>query len=307
MSRLNRIGRYQVDDVWLEDAAGRVVRARDSRLGAAVLIREVFLPATMDPAERGRRAAAFREMAQAAARVAHPVVVLPSDLGDTGESLYLVVPRPDAGAFSPLPEIQRSLGVEELTRVAGEAAAGLAALAAVGALPPRFNPELLLRSREGTVKLLPLEILQPPVESEPFPFSAPEGAAGEGAVAYSLAAWLYLALAPGAPPPHEGAARGRGPEPLWTLNPSVRAAVDEALQKALHPSPAQRLQSLEALSRALAPRSAAPSPPVSRPQTKPEIETKNETASWPVYAGWAAAAVAGVAAGWFLSQLIPAR
>lgn len=303
MSRLNRIGRYHVDEVWREEAAGRIVRARDPRGEGAVLITELFLPPEPDP-QRALRAEALHSAAEALARVSHPSVARPCDLGETETSFFAVFQRPDPSEYRPLSDVYRSLGVEELVAAAGQATEALAALVAASAAPPRFCPEFVLRSRSGAVKLLPLELTVPLAAGEPPPHAPPAGLSGAGALAYSVAAWLYLALAPGAAPPREQAEQGRGPEPLWTLNPSVRAAVDEALQNALAPGPVER--SLQDLARALRSRAAANPAPPPAPPADP-MESEPELPRWLLYGGWAGMALAGSLAGWILAQAFPAR
>jgi hypothetical protein len=310
--RLNRIGRYDVDEVLEEDPSGRIVRARDTRLDRTVLIREQIPPPGLSDLQQAGRLAAFQREAAALSRAGHPAIEPPCDIGDTeAESCYLVYSRPD-GRWQPLSAVERSLTAEDRVRVTAELAQALGAAATAGMIAAAFSPDEVFLGSAGAVKWLPLRLgceAPLPDPTQPNPYAPPERAApNQPALVYSLAAWLYLGLAPSAEAPREAAARGEAPPPLWTVNPSVRAAVDEALQKALHRDPRRRYQALEDFAEALRPR--APSA-VKQPEAALAATPKTESATespWVAYGTWGAGiVVAGTLTGWVLAQLFPAR
>jgi serine/threonine protein kinase len=312
MSRLNRIGRYDVDEVLEEDPSGRIVRARDTRLDRTVLIREQIPPPGLSDLQQAGRLAAFQREAAALARAGHAVIEPPCDIGDTeAESCYLVYPRPDA-RWQPLSAVERSLTPEDRVRITAELAQALGAAAGAGMTASAFFPDEIFLGTGGAVKWLPLRLgceTPLPDPTQPDPYAPPERATpNQPSLVYALAAWLYLGLAPSAEPPREAAARGEAPPPLWTVNPSVRAAVDEALQKALQRDPRRRYQALEDFAGALRPQ--APSP-VKQPEAIPTKSSKSEPSSespWVAYGTCGAGiVVAGTLTGWALAQLFPAR
>lgn len=323
-----RIGRYQVDDVWREEPLGRISRARLAEFDRAVLIRELVPPPHLSAEDRLRLVEAFREEGRVLGRIQHSLVQRAEELSEAGSPTeFLVFERPDPAALYPLPDVARTLSAESAVLVACEIARACAFLRAAGVPLAVFTEADVWLGRTGTVRLLPLSFASLSLRfgaafAGGLPHLAPELLSGaaptERSLVYSLAAWLYHRLAPAATPPEECAAVGRDPDPLWTLNPSVRAAVDETLQLALARDPSRRLATLEELSRRLQPVGAQPvgAPPVLtaaaprveplRPEPEPaglEVDETPEVLRW---AGWAVGlAVAGSLTGYTLAHLFP--
>jgi len=322
MSRANQIGRYAVDDVWREEPLGRVVRSRMPRLERGVLIREFAPSAALEPAVRARLRDAFAEECRALARVSDPRLCEALEADDTDGGAYLVAPRPEPGGYEPLDNL-KGLPAAQWVAIAGEIARALADLAAAGVTLRRFRPEDVWVLPPAQIRLAHLDFGSLALAAglgehsgggEPGAFLAPEVARGEpgceASAVFSLAAWLYGRLAPGAPPAAETARRGWTPEALFALNPGVRAGVDDALQAALHPDPAARTPRLAQLAAALPSLADAPlaPTPVASAVSPPGLPAGEE---WPpavrfVAWGLGLTLLSGVS-GWLLALLFPPR
>lgn len=334
MSGANRVGRYLIDDVWRTEPLGQLLRGRLPERELAVYLRAVLPPSALTPEQREGMARQLREEAEALARARHPALGSPCDLVALPDGrAYLVFERPEREGFVPAPADPRALTADGWVHVAGAVCDALAAAQEAGLALPQFHPEGLFLRPDGAVRYLPLGLSHLALAAglpltaavaQPL-YAAPEALAGlprsPATLVFSVAAWLYAMLAGDAELSVAARLlREEAPEPLWTRNPSVRAAVDEALLRALRREPHERFPDVRALGEALRPRAAtAPAstrlaigPPSPAPagasaaeahaEADGELPILLECLLWIVVMG-----VAGALTGWGLAQLHPWR
>ena len=255
----------------------------DRPVALKVLLPE--LAATLGP-ER------FQREIRLAARLQHPHILTVYDSGETAGQLWFTMPYVEGESLRDRLRRERQLPVDDALRITREAAAALDYAHRHGVVHRDIKPENILLTGEGDTLVADFGIaralsggtaqgsdgdtltaLTATGMSVGTPaYMSPEQASGDKALdartdVYSLGCVLYELLA--GEPPYTGATAQqiivkRFTEPVPSVRkvrPSVPAAVDDAIQRALAPVPADRYATAAEFSRALQPSPGAAGSP----------------------------------------------
>ena len=262
-------GRYTIERELGRGGMATVYRAQDLKHDRPVALKLLHseLAATLGP-ER------FLREIKLVARLQHPHVLSVHDSGETAGQLWFTMPFIEGESLRARLNREKQLPVEEVVRIGCEAAEALDYAHRHGVVHRDIKPDNILLS-EGHALVADFGIgralgVGPPgdqltdsgvVIGTPA-YMAPEQAMGETTVdgrsdIYSLGIVLYEMLV--GEPPFTGptaqlilAKRLTGEVPrLRRLRPAVPEPVEEAVLKALAPTPADRFQTAAEFSRAL--------------------------------------------------------
>jgi WD40 repeat protein len=260
------VGPYQLLQRLGKGGMGQVFQARHSRLGRVVALKLISPQHLGDPAARRRF---LREM-RSLSRLDHPNIVRALDAGEEeGGRLYLVMDFVEGADLAHLVKEQGGLPIGQACDCARQAALALQHAHDKGLVHRDVKPSNLLRTPDGTVKLLDVGLarLRAPEEAEGSTtltdtgmamgtpdYVAPEQITDSKRVdiradLYSLGCTLYHLLS-GRPPFAGGMVAHKllrhqteEPEALAALRPEVPAALAAVVQKLMAKKPEERYQS----------------------------------------------------------------
>ncbi len=214
----------------------------------------------------------FQREIKLAARLQHPHILTVHDSGEAAGQLWFTMPYVEGESLRDKLRRERQLGLEDALRVTREAAAALDYAHRHGVIHRDIKPENILLTAEGDTLVADFGIARALGGDERLTqtgmsvgtpaYMSPEQASGDKAVdartdVYSLGAVLYEMLA-GEPPFTGPTAQAiilkRFTEPAPSVRrgrPSVPDAVDQAIQRALAPVPADRFPTAAEFARAL--------------------------------------------------------
>ena len=262
------------DRYTLERALGRggmatVYLARDLKHDRPVALK-VLLPelaASLGPDR-------FQREIKLAARLQHPHILTVYDSGETAGQLWFTMPYVEGESLRDRLRRERQLGVEDAVRITREAAAALDYAHRHGVIHRDIKPENILLTVEGDTLVADFGIARALGGDEHLTqtgmsigtpaYMSPEQASGEKTIdartdVYSLGAVLYEMLA-GEPPYTGPTAQAiilkRFSEPVPSVRrarPNVPESVDQVIQRALAPVPADRFATAAQFGQALQP------------------------------------------------------
>jgi hypothetical protein len=309
------VGEYEVLERIPGGGMGEVYKARHRRLNKLVALK--LLPAS---SHNSREAAMrFQREMQAVGALDHRNVVEAHDAGEQSGVVYLAMKLIDGVDLDRLVKERGSLPIAEACELVRQAALGLHYLHEKGLVHRDVKPSNLMRTPDGTIKVLDLGLARWLIEAEAGhaltgagrvmgtpDFLAPEqseNAADADARAdlYGLGGTLFYLLTGRAPFADFKsffskleAHRTQPPPDVRTLRPDVPAELAKLVQRLLAKKPHERFATAAEAAAALAPFAAASSSPELSP-TPPLPATRKWMAKpakrrWP----WLAAAAAGM-------------
>jgi hypothetical protein len=266
-------GRYQLLEPIGQGGMGQVFRARDVGLGRQVAVK--VLPA--GKLSDRDAVARFRREALALARLSHPNIVQAHDSGQDGEQHFLVMELVEGRSLAALLAEQGKVAATTAADVGHQAARALEHAHRSGLIHRDVKPSNLLRTADGTVKLLDLGLarfLQDQVGDASLTragagmgtpdYCAPEQCrnahtADLRADVYALGCTLYHLIAGRVPFPGSSlsekmeAHERREPPPIEELCPEVPGGLALAVRRMMAKRPQDRFQSMAEVAEALAP------------------------------------------------------
>ncbi len=226
----------------------------------------------------------FQREIKLAARLQHPHILTVHDSGETAGQLWFTMPYVEGESLRDRLRREGQLPVDDALQIAREAARALDYAHQHGVVHRDIKPENILLTRDGSTLVADFGIARALGGEERLTqtgmsvgtpaYMSPEQASGDKTVdartdVYALGAVLYEMLV-GEPPFTGPSAQAiilkRFTEPVPSVRkarPSVPEAVDQAIQRALAPIPADRYASAAEFGRALQPTATAPAPVVS--------------------------------------------
>jgi serine/threonine-protein kinase len=207
----------------------------------------------------------FQREIRFAARLQHPHILTVLDSGETAGQLWFTMPFVDGESLRARLNRERQLPLEDALQIVREAARALDHAHQHGIVHRDIKPENILLTKDGSTLVADFGIARALGDTEGRDgtltatgmsvgtpaYMSPEQASGDKALdartdVYSLGAVLFELL--GGEPPYTGATaqqiivkRFTDPVPsVRRVRPSVPEAVDQAIQRALAPTPADR-------------------------------------------------------------------
>ncbi|HVL18103.1 MAG TPA: protein kinase, partial [Gemmatimonadales bacterium] len=214
----------------------------------------------------------FQREIRLAARLQHPHILTVHDSGEAAGRLWFTMPFVEGESLRDRLRRERQLPVDDALRIATEAARALDYAHQHGVVHRDIKPENILLTTDGSTLVADFGIARALAGDDGLTqtgfavgtpaYMSPEQAAGDRALdartdQYSLAAVLYEMLAgesPWAGPTAQAMIARRlreAPPSVRAVRPSVPAAADDAIRKALAPVPADRFASLGQFAHAL--------------------------------------------------------
>jgi len=168
-----KLGSYEILALLGAGGFGEVYRAKDLKLGREVALKVLRGELSRDP-ERLRR---FEREARAASALNHPNIITVHDVGSVDSTPFMVMELVDGQTLREV--LSRGpLAPEELLRIAGQMADGLAKAHGAGIVHRDLKPENVMVSVDGWVKILDFGLAK--LANAPFFDSAQMTADREG-------------------------------------------------------------------------------------------------------------------------------
>ena len=264
--------RYELGDLIGRGGMSEVYQGHDPLLGRDVAIKLLRPALSNDPKFRSR----FRQEAQAAARMTHATVVKVFDAGEQTEvdaegeesiRPYIVMELVEGELLQEKLAREGTLSEKESARIIGEVLTALEYSHKAGVVHRDVKPGNIMISPKGAVKVMDFGIARAASETAATvaettailgtaQYFSPEQATGEKiderTDLYSAGVVLYEMLTGGAPFLGETAVAvayqhvREAPEPPRLVEPTVSAAMDAVVLRALEKKPADRFASAAA-------------------------------------------------------------
>src|SRR5690348_8934441 len=259
-----RVGKFELHQLIGEGAMGTVWRAYDSVLHRYVALK-LLARAGRTPEARDR----FLREARAAAALQHPSIVTIYDLGESDEQLYIAMELVDGHDLSSLIALHEPLALERKLDVVIEVLQGLSYAHERGIIHRDIKPSNIRLASDGAVKIMDFGIARlqsadatgsGAIIGTPT-YMAPEqitnGAITPATDIFAVGCLLYELLA--YHKPFEGeTVHGvlyqvltTDPKPLRYLAPSIPAALERVVAKALNKVPEERYETARQMQSAL--------------------------------------------------------
>lgn len=143
------VGSYDILSLLGQGGMGAVYRARDTVLGRDVAIKALLSEGSDDPRQRQR----FLSEARAAAALDHPFICKIFGIEDVGDATLIVMELVEGETLTD--RIMRGpMPLDEIVRIADEAAEALAMAHEMGFVHRDIKPSNLMLTRQGHVKVL---------------------------------------------------------------------------------------------------------------------------------------------------------
>jgi len=259
------LGKYQVTGVLGKGGMGVVLKAHDPMIDRDVAVKVLAYSLAADAIARTR----FLAEARAAGQLSHPHVANIYEVGQEGNSYYLVMEYISGGSLEERLDQNGALPVLEATRAVIDACKGIAAAHAAGLIHRDVKPANFLQAMDGSIKVTDFGLAKSnsahnqnlthtgTVIGTPF-FMSPEQCRGETADqrsdVYALGATYYSLLTDKCPYeessniPQLMYAHCHGPIPdPREVNASIPVACSRIIARAMAKSPDDRYQSVNEL------------------------------------------------------------
>src|SRR5438067_1607151 len=259
-----RVGKFELHEIIGEGAMGAVWRAYDSVIRRFVALKLL--------SRAGRSADAqdrFMREARAAGALQHPNIVTVYDLGESDEQLFIAMELVDGRDLSSLIAVSEPLALERKLDIVIEVLQGLSYAHERGVIHRDVKPSNVRIASDGSVKIMDFGIARlqsadvtgsGAIVGTPT-YMAPEqitnGAITPGTDVYAVGCLLYELLC--YRKPFEGeTVHGvlyqvltTYPKPLRTMAPSIPAALERVVSKALDKAPEDRYETARQMQSAL--------------------------------------------------------
>ena len=259
------LGPYTLLDQLGRGGMGQVFKAVHRRMQRTVAIKALHRSKLKDPAAKAR----FLREVRASAQLNHPNIVTAFDVGEEGDTTYLVMEYVEGPSLSQCIREQGRMPAKQAARIAYEVALALQHACDSGIVHRDIKPANILVDEHGAVKVLDMglarmddsvtgvddstTLTQDGVVMGTLDYLAPEQALDSHNVdiradIYSLGCTLYHILTGQAPFPGGTAAEKlmkhqmRRPEPLTELAPEAPASLEAIVARMMAKDVAARFQ-----------------------------------------------------------------
>jgi serine/threonine protein kinase len=251
-----KLGRYEIIETLGRGAMGVVYKARDPLIGRTVAIKAIDLQA-LEPDEKARYEARFRQEAKAAGSLNHPNLVTIHDLGESDDVAYIAMEFLEGRELSKV----ANFSVDDALNIAIQAASGLHYAHQHGIVHRDIKPanimllknnqvkicdfgiarlaSPLLRTKTGIIMGSPLYMAPEQIQSKPV---------DNRSDIFSLGIVLYEMLTGSTPFSASTSDKvmlsiiNETPAAPSTLNPAVSEMLDGIVARCLAKNPAERYQ-----------------------------------------------------------------
>ena len=262
--RLEPLGRYEILEEIGRGAMGAVFRARDPLIDRTVAIKTINVGLSRVEAEEFEKR--FDREARSAGRLNHPNIVTIYDVGKSGDVAYIAMELLEGQTLRDILDSGVVLPPSTIADIAAQIADGLASAHQAGVIHCDIKPANIVVLASGLVKITDFGIAMLPTGSRSFigsvvgspKYISPERVVGRPVDArsdvFSLGAVLYEVLT--GTPPFVGTALDEilhnvinvSPDPPSSRNPSLPAAFDAIVSRALAKHPDDRYQGAREMS-----------------------------------------------------------
>ncbi|WP_436760490.1 serine/threonine-protein kinase [Streptosporangium sp. V21-05] len=201
-------GRYRLLNPLAEGGAGTVWLATDETLGRDVAVKEVRLPADLDPVRRQEVFSSAIREANLAARLKHPSIVTVHDVVVDQERPWLVMELLSGSSLEQTVRDRRPLPAHQTARIGVGILSALGAAHAAGVVHRDVKPGNVFLTRTGKAVLTD------------FGFAVAEGEATSGRTGHLVGSPNYIA------PERLRGERGGPASDLWSLGATLYFAVE---------------------------------------------------------------------------------